>query len=237
MARIRTVKPEFWTDETVGEASVSARLLLIASLNFADDYGGLERSSKQLKAQAFPYDAIDCEPLVLELIRLGLLIEYQVADKKYLHIKGFQKHQRVEKPAKPRIPVYEESMRIPIGLPDYSPTTPGGVTVSSLEGIKEGNGSRKGEDQEGSAEGNHARGNGIAKPKPSRQCPPQFELDAAFALKEIPDLDVDREAAKFKDYEFRTPHRNWAATWRTWIRNARDRGNYSKAQGTARKWD
>jgi hypothetical protein len=134
MARIRTVKPEYWTDEKVGECSVSARLLFIASLNFADDYGGLERTSKQLKAQVFPYDGIDCEPLVLELIRVGLFIEYQVADRKYLHIKGFRKHQKVEKPAKPRIPVYEESPNCHRLLPEDSPTPPRGVAVSSLEG-------------------------------------------------------------------------------------------------------
>lgn len=86
MARIRTIKPEFWTDERVGEASVSARLLFIGALNFADDYGGLDRSSKQLKAQVFPYDSVDCEPLVLELIRVGLFIEYEVDERKYLHI-------------------------------------------------------------------------------------------------------------------------------------------------------
>ena len=144
MARIRTIKPEFWTDERVGECSVSARLLLIAALNFADDYGGLERSSKQLKAQVFPYDSIDCEPLVLELLRVGLFIEYQVADRKYLHIKGFRKHQKVEKPAKPRIPLYEESASSHPPLPEVSPSPPRGVAVSSLEWIKEGNGSRKG---------------------------------------------------------------------------------------------
>lgn len=107
MARIRTIKPEFWTDEKIGSVSIPARLLLIGSLNFADDHGGLDRSAKQLKAQVFPYDAIDCEPLVLELIGAGLVIEYQVADGKYLHIKGFQKHQKVDHPSKfPKTPEY-----------------------------------------------------------------------------------------------------------------------------------
>jgi len=134
MARIRTIKPEFWTDERIGESSVTARLLLIGALNFADDYGGLERSSKQLKAQVFPYDAIDCEPLVLELIGAGLFIEYQVGDRKYLHIKGFRKHQKVENPAKPRIPLYDESKNDPPSIGDASPSPHLEVAVSSLEG-------------------------------------------------------------------------------------------------------
>jgi len=123
MARIRTIKPEFWTDETLGECSPIARLLFVAALNFADDNGNLERSARQLKAQAFPYDSIDCEPLVLEMIRAGLFIEYHVADRKYLHIKGFLTHQRIDRPSKCRIPLYEESMRthIPLVEPSSSP--------------------------------------------------------------------------------------------------------------------
>jgi hypothetical protein len=134
VARIRTVKPDFWTDAAVGECSVSARLLLIASLNFADDYGGLDRSSKQLKAQAFPYDNIDCEPLVLELLRNGLFVEYEVDGRKYLHIKGFRKHQKVENPAKPRIPLYESTPTPTQTITEASPNPPRVVAVSSLEG-------------------------------------------------------------------------------------------------------
>jgi len=125
VARIRTIKPEYWTDERVGECSVSARLLFVATWNFADDHGGLDRSSKQLKAQAFPYDNIDCEPLVQELLKAGLLIEYEVGGKKYLHIKGFRTHQKVEKPARPRIPVYDNSPSPPRVLPESSPESSG----------------------------------------------------------------------------------------------------------------
>jgi hypothetical protein len=140
MARIRTVKPEYWTDERVGECSVSARLLFIACWNFSDDHGGLDRSAKQLKAQAFPYDVIDCEPLIQELLNVGLLVEYAVEGKKYLHIKGFQKHQKVEKPAKPRIPLYDESLNTPRVLPESSVSS----AVSSSEGNgREGKGSKK----------------------------------------------------------------------------------------------
>lgn len=53
MARIRTVKPEFWTDEKVVECSISARLLFIGLFNFADDKGCLERSPKRIKMQVF----------------------------------------------------------------------------------------------------------------------------------------------------------------------------------------
>jgi hypothetical protein len=142
VARLRTVKPEFWTDERVGEVSVTARLLFIATWNFADDHGGIDRSAKQLKAQAFPYDNIDCEPLIQELLQVGLLIEYEVGGKKYLHINGFRKHQKVEKPAKPRIPLYESSPNPPRILPESSPSSSGsslgiGVESSGVESTRE----------------------------------------------------------------------------------------------------
>lgn len=136
MARIRTIKPEFWTDETLAECSPIARLLFVAALNFADDNGNLERSARQLKAQAFPYDSIDCEPLVLEMVRTGLLVEYQVADRKYLHIKGFLTHQKIDRPSKCRIPLYEESMRARITLDE-----PSSIPRSVREGsLREGKG-------------------------------------------------------------------------------------------------
>jgi len=106
MARIRTVKPEFWTDEALTECSMSARLMFIGMFNFSDDVGNIERSSKQLKMKIFPADNIDCEPLVHELMTHGILIEYSVSDKKYLHIKGFRKHQVINRPSKSNIPEY-----------------------------------------------------------------------------------------------------------------------------------
>lgn len=108
MARIRTVKPEFWTDEKVVECSIPARLLFIGLFNFANDKGCLERSPKRIKMQVFPADVIDCEPLIGELITHGLLMEYTVSGNRYLQIKGFSKHQKINRPSVSKIPVPDE---------------------------------------------------------------------------------------------------------------------------------
>lgn len=113
MARIRTIKPDFWTDEKITECSLSARLLFIGTWNFADDEGNLQASAKKLKMQIFPADNIDCQPLLDELITHGLLIEYSVNDEKFLHIKGFKKHQVINRPSKsniPHMPVADDSL-------------------------------------------------------------------------------------------------------------------------------
>jgi hypothetical protein len=104
MARIRTIKPEFWTDERLTECSLSARLMFIGMLNFADDNGNMEYSAKRLKMQIFPADSIDTQPLLNELLAQGVLIEYSVNEEKFLHIKGFRKHQVINRPSATKIP-------------------------------------------------------------------------------------------------------------------------------------
>jgi hypothetical protein len=64
--------------------------------------------------------------------------------------------------------------------------------------------------------------------KASKRVPEGFAPDRDMALREIPDLDVDREVQKFRDWEFKTARKDWPAVWRTWIGNARDSGKYAK---------
>jgi hypothetical protein len=114
MARIRTIKPEYWTDEKIVECSIPARLLFVGMLNFADDKGCMERSPKRIKMQVFPADTIDCEPLIMELITHGLLTEYSVNGCHYLQIPGFLKHQKINRPSNSSIPLppeFSESSR------------------------------------------------------------------------------------------------------------------------------
>lgn len=109
MARIRTIKPDFWTDERLVECSPSARLLFLGMLNFADDYGNLRRSSKKLHLQILPNDDVDCEALLQELMEQEVVVEYDVCGETYLHIKGFLQHQKIDKPSKSQIPAPEIS--------------------------------------------------------------------------------------------------------------------------------
>ena len=139
MARIRTIKPDFWSDEKLVECSTNARLLFIGSWNFADDNGNLVRSSKKLKMQVFPGDHFDCETLINELIEQGLFLEYVVNGEKYLHIKGFDKHQRIDKPQKSNIPVpkfAEHSTNAPRMLSEPSGTEGKGKEGKGKEGNK-----------------------------------------------------------------------------------------------------
>jgi hypothetical protein len=137
MARIRTIKPEFWSDETICECTRDARLLFIGLLNFADDCGNLDRSAKQIKTRVFPNDKIDCEPLLSQLLMHGLIIEYSVNNKKYLHIRGFQKHQLINRPSKPVVPQYAPSLNTQGALTEPSLITHSGKEGKGMEGKEE----------------------------------------------------------------------------------------------------
>lgn len=105
MPRIRTIKPEFWSDEKVMSVSRDARLLFIGMLNFADDLGVLKDSALELKARIFPGDEQTAVGAWRqELIDVGLVISYEVENKKYLQVCGLQKHQVIDKARKSNLP-------------------------------------------------------------------------------------------------------------------------------------
>ena len=119
------------------ECSLNARLLFIGTWNFADDYGNLNRSKKQLKARIFPGDDLNCEQLIVELLCHGLLTEYSVNGEKYLHIQNFAKHQVINRPGKPQCPEYNESLKTQTQITEDSLSSHGSFTAEGKEG-KEG---------------------------------------------------------------------------------------------------
>lgn len=110
MARIRTVKPEFWEDETVGTLSRDARLLFIATFNMADDEGLLRWTVAYIKAQAFLYDedmgATRVGELMNELVTSGVVYPYRggKSQQQLGMIVNFHKHQRVNRPQPSKLP-------------------------------------------------------------------------------------------------------------------------------------
>lgn len=99
MARIRTVKPEFWSSEQVMSCSPLARLLFIGIWNFCDDGGNHPLSPRTIKALVFPGDDITTDEVSALLDQLevaNLTCSYTAEGKQYLHVMGW-KHQKIEK--------------------------------------------------------------------------------------------------------------------------------------------
>lgn len=100
MARIRTIKPEFWTSEPVSNCSIFARLLFIGMWTFCDDGGNHQYSLKRLKMEVFPGDNFSIEQIdewFTELIKNDLIKTYTIDSIKYFHVRGWH-HQRIDRP-------------------------------------------------------------------------------------------------------------------------------------------
>lgn len=110
MARIRTVKPEFWEDEVVGLLSREARLLFIATFNLADDEGLLRWSAPYIKATVFMYDddlsVGDVTGFMAEITAAGLLFAYigGIARQQLAVVVNFRKHQKINRPQPGKLP-------------------------------------------------------------------------------------------------------------------------------------
>ncbi|MDJ0950940.1 MAG: hypothetical protein QNJ94_18670 [Alphaproteobacteria bacterium] len=103
MARIRTIKPEFWASEQVIDVSRDARLLFIGLWTYVDDNGVIPVKPRTLKMQVFPADdditSSTIRLLLDELSASGLIAFYTVDGVDYLHVTGWKKHQKIDRPS------------------------------------------------------------------------------------------------------------------------------------------
>jgi hypothetical protein len=107
MARIRSIKPEFWEDEKVGALSCQARLLFLALISHADDAGRLRAAPAHLRALAFRYDDLDIvavEHLLAEVVAMESVEVYEGGGERYACVVNFREHQRIDRPTESRLP-------------------------------------------------------------------------------------------------------------------------------------
>lgn len=93
MARIRTIKPEFFTSADIVSMSPLARLFYASLWCESDREGRLKWDVRTLKIRYFPADNCDINAMADELIEAGLIEIYQVDGKKYAQIPTFLDHQ------------------------------------------------------------------------------------------------------------------------------------------------
>jgi hypothetical protein len=100
MARIRTIKPDFWTSEQIMNLTPLARLMFIGMWNFCDYGGNHPASVRTIKALVFPEDDVstpNVQGLIDDLLENELVIAYEVEGKVYWHVTGWH-HQLIDQP-------------------------------------------------------------------------------------------------------------------------------------------
>ncbi len=100
MARIRYLKPDFFTDEDLAELSFQTRLTFAGLWCHADKAGRLEDRPKFLKAMIFPYDSVDMEKQLATLSQgkhgngVPFIQRYEVDGVRFIQIVTWEKHQK-----------------------------------------------------------------------------------------------------------------------------------------------
>jgi len=94
MPRIRTIKPDFFSNEEIGNLPAQARLLFIGLWTLADCEGRLQDRPMRIAAQLFPYDSWPIPTLLENLAQARLITRYEAEGKKCIQIINFLKHQR-----------------------------------------------------------------------------------------------------------------------------------------------
>ncbi len=145
MARIRTIKPEFFFHEGVAALNPLTQLFFIGLWTQVSREGRCEDRPLMLRANIFPYKPeIDAEELLRELAAYGHITRYRVKGKAYIEVHNFLKHQRPNhKEQKCDIPPAPPSKTTK--KPGKAPASPGKIRSSpgSAPGEREGERERR----------------------------------------------------------------------------------------------
>lgn len=106
MARIRTIKPEFWKHEDLSELPEATHMLAAALLNHADDEGYFNANPGLIKSECCPLrePSVSIQDSLISLSRIGYIRLFKGADgKRYGQVVTFDDHQRVNRPTASKI--------------------------------------------------------------------------------------------------------------------------------------
>lgn len=132
MARIRTIKPEFWRNRQLARVTDFARLLAIALLNISDDEGYFEADPLLIRGDVFPFlnDYGTITVALRELCSIGYVQILTTETKGDIgFIPTFTKHQVINKKSSSKLKESFEKTRL---LNAFSETS-GSATVVLLE--------------------------------------------------------------------------------------------------------
>jgi hypothetical protein len=99
MARIRYLKPEFFTDEDLADLQPITRIAFAGLWCYADKAGRMEDRPKYLKAMIFPYDNVDIEKQLTILATpkqngRPFIQRYCINGSRLIQILSWNKHQK-----------------------------------------------------------------------------------------------------------------------------------------------
>lgn len=229
MARIRTIKPEFYSSPGIESLEFAWRILYIAMWNWADDTGRGTAEARELMGFAFPLD----EDMTLGEFRRGLgevrrvfgVTFYKVDGRSYYAIPAWDKHQKIDKRSGSKWPGPDDGLL-------YDPATNSAPIQGSVQhsaethesppSVRRDMGAGTGE------QGNRGTGEQRVGRKPATtgtKLPHDWKTTAehiAWALEHCPNIDAKLSTQKFKSHyksvagpqQFKT---DWDEAWKSWL--------------------
>lgn len=217
--RARNLKPSLFKNELLATSDPLYAWIFEGLWCLADREGRLEDRPRKIHLEINAGRAYEGTETSLNwLTENGFIVRYQHGQDRYIQVIRFGKHQNphVREPAS-IIPAPDEHSAGTVLAPDEHKSGPA-LSPSPLPDSPSLIPSPTGEG---------------ARKRGSKSVPEDFALTPelrSWSLAEIPDLDVEGEFAKFRDYEFRAPRVDWNKTWRRWVRTCKDGGRYAKAK-------
>lgn len=110
MARIRTIKPEFFKSRTIASLPLHTRLTFIGLWTYVDDYGVGKDDERLIFAELWPLEedmnaaVASTRESLARLRETGLITRYTVDGASYLAVVGWAEHQKVDRPSRHRLP-------------------------------------------------------------------------------------------------------------------------------------
>jgi len=106
MARIRTVKPEFWTDVRLSRLPTLSRLVFLCAISMADDEGRIEGDAETIRNFGFPRESVeDVSKALRALVESSRITRYAGPEGiPLMAIPTFTKHQKIDRSTRSKLP-------------------------------------------------------------------------------------------------------------------------------------
>jgi hypothetical protein len=132
MPRIRSIKPDHWSDKELPNISLQAHLLWIGLWNFSDDEGIFENDLNLIKSQIFPRrQDIRVEQIkdwLGQLVKARYIIPFEYQNGSYYIHRTFKTHQKIDRPTPSKFS--SEIVRRVLG--EYSQSPQGTLAPESI---------------------------------------------------------------------------------------------------------
>lgn len=240
MARIRSIKPQFFRHRDLFAAEIATGLPLRVAFaglwTCADKEGRFKWVPEELKLDCLPYDPVDFSKVLFALVEHGFIVRYACGEREYGCIPTFKEHQIINNreadstlppPPSRKAKATTRAPRVPHACPTEASRDSDSLKGKGREGNEEG-------EQEGEQEGKggdlEARADAARSPKiRGSRLPDDWqpsEGDSAFAeARGFVGQPLRDEILKFKNHWANATGKgaaklDWSKAWETWILNA-----------------